>query len=61
MHNNKTGNYADELCAMLLTSWSDDLLFLERKMTKTMLDNLFSTGKYQTTMQTNIKENSSNA
>jgi hypothetical protein len=39
----KTGNYIIE---DLLTSRSDDLLFLERKMTKTMFDNLFFTGSF---------------
>ena len=34
--------------AILLTSWSNDLLFPERKMTKAMLDNLFYTVKFKT-------------
>jgi hypothetical protein len=33
---------------ILLTSGSYDLLFLERKMTQTMLNNLFSTAKFKT-------------
>ena len=38
--------------AILLTSRSDDLLFLEWKMTKTMLDNLFSTRKFKLPCET---------
>jgi hypothetical protein len=33
---------------ILLTSGSYDLLFLERKMTQAMLNNLFSTAKFKT-------------
>ena len=38
--------------AILLTSRSDDLLFLEWKMTKTMLDNLFSARKFKLPCET---------
>jgi hypothetical protein len=45
---------------ILLTSRSYDLLFLERKMTKTMLNNLFSTGKFKPPQETIFTKKTSN-